>query len=131
MTNKINRLLAFLLLPCMLLGTIPVSAASAQNLTIDSKEDWMVFAENARTDAYSAGLTVTLAADIDLTGEKAVSVPIFCGTFQGNNHKVSGVKFTTNADHQGLFRVVGKEGKIINLQVEAALDETDKVHLYQ
>ena len=127
MKNKLNRFLALLLLPCMLLGTIPVSAASAQEIVIDSKEDWMAFAENARTDAYSAGLTVTLAADIDLTGEKAVSVPIFCGTFQGNNHTISGVKFTTDADHQGLFRVVAKEGKILNLQVEAVLEETDKV----
>lgn len=127
MKNKLNRLLALFLLSCMLMGMTPIFAASAQEIVIDSKEDWIIFVENCRTDSYSAGLTVTLAADVDLTGEKAVSVPIFCGTFQGKNHKVSGVKFTTNADHQGLFRVVGKEGKIFNLQVEAALDETDKV----
>lgn len=128
MKNKWNKVLAFLLLPCILLfSTLPVQAASSQKLIINSEKEWLAFAENCRTDAYSVGLTVTLANDLDLANEKNVSVPIFCGTFEGNDHTIRGVRFTTNADQQGLFRVVGQEGKILNLQVEAVMDESEKV----
>ena len=77
-------------------------------LKIYSVADFLEFAEACRLDSYSLGLTVSLEADLDLSGRVFESVPIFCGTFRGNGHTVRGVELTGAGSVQGLFRYLWK-----------------------
>jgi hypothetical protein len=83
--------------------------------------DFLEFAEACRLDSYSLGLTVSLEADLDLSGRVFESVPIFCGTFRGNGHTVRGVELTGAGSVQGLFRYLTQEAVVMGLTVEGSI----------
>ena len=102
-----KKILCFLLCLWLIFGSVlTVSAAedSQTRLTISSVDEFLVFAENCRLDSYSQNLTVTLKTDIDLTGTGFCGIPIFGGTFIGNNHSISGLLLEADGSAQGLFR---------------------------
>lgn len=114
-------------LACLLLvsSALPVSAAKKEPekepLTITTVEEFLVFAENCRLDTYSADLTVSLAADLDLSEHAFYGVPIFCGTFEGNNHRISGLNMTADGSAQGLFRYLTETAVVQDLNVEGEI----------
>ncbi len=135
MNKPVRNLLLFTL--CALLGcgsvyAAPVEAETpadadeqpAATLEISSAEELLLFAENCRLDSYSAGLTVQLESDIDLSSAEMQSIPIFCGTFEGNDHTISGVNITRSGSAQGFFRYLTETAVVrdLRLQGEVAPD---------
>ena len=126
MRNKLIRVLLALLLAAV----IPLSAAAQEDaaqpaqrtLSITTAKQFLDFAENCRLDSYSWNLAVTLKADIDLTGLDFTGVPIFCGTFEGNGHSISGLDIRCDGSSLGLFRYIGKDAAVRNLKVSGTLE---------
>ena len=119
-----NKRIFGVILVCILLFTsaLPVFAAKKapekEPITIGTVEEFLAFAENCRLDTYSANLTVSLTSDLDLGEQAFYGVPIFCGTFEGNNHTISGLRFTADGSAQGLFRYLTATAVVQDLNVE-------------
>ncbi|MDD5864707.1 MAG: hypothetical protein PUD80_08760 [Firmicutes bacterium] len=122
MRNWMKRASALVL--CLLLSLcLPLTALaeevddSGTVLRIFRKQQFLDLAENCRLDSYSQNLTVVLMSDIDLSGEDFGGIPIFCGTFDGNGHAVSGLNITADGSTMGLFRYISKTGVVQDLKV--------------
>lgn len=86
-------------------------------LHISSLTRFLSFAEKCRLDSYSQDLTVYLEADLDLTGADFTGIPIFCGTFQGQGHTISGLELTADGSYQGLFRYLTDTASVYDLDI--------------
>lgn len=116
-----TKLFSLLLCLCLLGSmTLPVLAEGG-SLSISSSEAFLAFAENCRLDRYSQGLTVSLEADISLSGTEFSGVPIFCGTFLGNGHTISGLDLSQTGSAQGLFRYLSQSARVESLTVEGTV----------
>ena len=114
-------LLVSLILPAAATEVAEEEVAEPVRITISSTEEFLQFAENCRLDSYSVNLKVTLTADIDLSGTGFSGIPIFNGTFLGNNHTVSGLDITAEGSHLGLFRYLTKSARVQDLKVTGSL----------
>ena len=122
-----KRILALLMSICLVFSlALPAMAArvkdvieerQAKIVTLQTPEDFLGFAEKCRLDSYSRDLQVELKADIDLTGTDFTGIPIFCGTFLGNDHTISGLNLTVEGSNQGLFRYLSETALVQDLQV--------------
>lgn len=120
-----NKKIISLALAVLLLLSLPSPVfAEPTELKIASLEEFLTFAKNCRLDSYSWDLQVVLECDIDLTGTDFTGVPIFGGSFDGNNHTVSGFSFTADGSDQGLFRYLTATAQVKNLTVKAQLHPT-------
>ena len=106
-----NKRIFALLLSLLMVVTMsmPVCAANTKEtekepLVITNAAELLAFAEQCRLDTYSRGLTVTLAEDIDLTDVDFAPIPVFSGSFDGNGHRITGLRLTGEGSVQGLFR---------------------------
>lgn len=112
-----KRLLSLLLTAALLLGLFPASALTAnaevgETIEINNFQDLLYYVDLSHKETFE-GKTIELMADIELTEEnlKAINeqplffgdfkeaeskrVP-FSGTFKGNGHKISGLKYDSN-----------------------------------
>lgn len=122
-----KRFLAIFMSVCLMLSlAMPTMAArvkdiqaerQAKTVTLESVADFLEFAEKCRLDSYSRELQVELKADINLTGYDFVGIPIFCGTFLGNDYTVSGLNLTQDGSYQGLFRYLADTAVVRQLHV--------------
>ena len=123
--RKSLRTIFSLLLCLLLVLSLPLSALAEEVpeseertvLHIFRKKQFLDFAESCRLDSYSRNLDVILMRDIDLSGEDFSGIPIFCGSFDGNGHAVTGLSITTGGSNMGLFRYVDASAVIENLSV--------------
>ena len=118
--KQFRRFAALLLAGLLLSGQVLPALAAAPDLVIDSREDFLAFAQNCTSDTWSQGLTVSLEADIDLSGSGFTAIPIFQGTFHGNGHTVQGFSLTGKGSRMGLFRTLTETAVVDNLTVEGA-----------
>lgn len=120
-----KRILAALLCLCLVLtAALPAAAAEepgVSRLRIFTVGHFLSFAQKCRLDSNSRNLEVFLEADLDLTGAEFEGIPIFCGTFEGNGHTVSGLSLTGDGSAQGLFRHLTETAVVRNLKVEGEL----------
>ena len=72
-----------------------------------------------------AGKTILLGADIDMTGYEWVPIDDFAGTFDGQNHTISGMFSTKSDDYKGLFGYISSDAEAIiaNVRVEDSIFE--------
>lgn len=117
MRKIVSFVLCFLLL---LTGVVSVRAEETV-YKITTLEELLTFAESCRLDRFSQGLTVSLEADIDLTGTDFSPIPIFCGTFLGNDHKITGLSVTVTGSVQGFFRYLTETAQVQQLHIEGAV----------
>ena len=96
--------------------TLPATEV-VTTIFIGNEESFLSFAENCRLDSYSRELQVELLQDLDLTGFDFSGVPIFCGTFLGNGHTISGLNITADGSAMGLFRYLSPEAVVRDLTV--------------
>lgn len=75
------------------------------NLTINSTNDWNVFAENVNGGKSYAGKTVLLGADIDVSTMVGTAEYPFSGTFEGAGHTLN-VSISGDDDGAAPFRYV-------------------------
>lgn len=118
-----RKWLSFLLCFAMLLSMATLAAAEEiqADVHIDSKESFLTFAENCRLDSYSKNLVVSLETDIDLIGMDFQSIPIFCGTFLGNGHRVDNLTVTVKGSQRGLFRYLTADAVVRDLTVSGTV----------
>ena len=100
---------------------LPSQVEVITTVLIGSAESFLTFAENCRLDSYSQGLQVELLNDLDLSGYDFAGVPIFCGTFLGNGHTISGLSITADGSVVGLFRYLSQEATVKDLTVQGAI----------
>lgn len=102
--------------------------AAENEFTLTDAADLFGFAKLVNEGNNFSGKTVELAADIDLTGY--VWTPIgsgkhFAGTFNGNNHKVTGMSvFAAGIGYAGLFGYVSG-GTVQNVHVVGKVTAMD------
>ena len=68
-------------------------------------------------------INITLTADIDLTGKNWTPIGTdydnsYKGTFDGGGHTITGLTFTTNDEHAGLFGRLNRAGTVKNVVME-------------
>lgn len=102
----------------------PACAQETADVTIGSVSELLEFSENCRLDSYSRGLTVSLTADLDLSGVDFESIPYFAGTFWGNGYTIKGLHLTEAGSVQGLFRYVAEGATVERLQVQGTVQPT-------
>ena len=88
---------------------------------VRSVADLKDLAARCAIDSFSEGVNVILTADLDLSNEPGLVIPVFGGTFDGGGHKITGLAISGNASHTGLFRYVSEKGRIRNLTVEGTV----------
>ena len=120
MNKYIKRLSALLMCAALCLELMPPAAAQGRTVTVASPRDLLTLAKNCVLDTYSQGLTVVLAADLDLTGVAFDPIPVFRGTFDGAGHTVTGFRFAGKGSDQGFFRYLQAGGVVKNLTLSAA-----------
>lgn len=105
----------------LFLLTSPISVFADEpaftEITISNTEQFLEFADSCRLDSYSHSLSVTLTADIDLTGQAFSGIPVFCGSFDGNSHSITGVTLDYSGSNTGLFRYLTATAKVSDLNV--------------
>ena len=119
--RQFRRFAALLLAGLLLSGQVLPALAAAPDLVIHSREEFLTFAQNCTSDTWSQGLTVSLDADIDLSGSGFTAIPIFQGTFHGNGHTIQGFSLTGKGSRLGLFRTLTETAVVDNLTVEGAV----------
>jgi len=134
MAKHMRRILAAFLCVAMLVAmSVSSLAAPAQEeevqeevvirqLTIASTEEFLTFAQQCRLDSYSQNLEVTLTVDIDLEGTDFSGIPIFCGSFEGGSHVISGFCLEQSGSVQGLFRYLTDTAQVKNLHVRGQVN---------
>lgn len=123
-TTKISRIFSSLVAMMIFVSSFGgyLFATYEKQYEIRTKADFERFAKECTLDSNSLGKTYILKADITLDEE--ISVPVFCGTFDGNGHKISSLKIYGEASRAGLFRYVEESGTIKNLTVEGIVTPT-------
>lgn len=88
--KKISAVILSAVLAASSFSSIP-AYADGETVQISSAEDFAAFSKNCTLDSWSRGKTINLTADISLADTDVSPVPIFCGTFNGNGHTISGL----------------------------------------
>ena len=121
MNKNTKGLLSVLLSLCLLAAPLAPGVAAAEEepaaIEIATADQLAALAKDCRLDSWSRGRTVTLTADIDLTGSDFAGIPTFGGTLEGNGHTISGLTLSVEGSVQGLFRYLQQDALVENLQV--------------
>lgn len=91
--------------------------SSVRTVYISDPENFLKLAEDCRIDSASKNLNVILTADISLAGADFFGIPIFCGTFDGGGHTISGFSIHDSASEIGLFHHAERGAVIKDLTV--------------
>ena len=134
--NRLRKAAATVVLAAMLLNLLTAAAVHAENDTYDPAADkirittvgdWQQLALDCKLDSFSAGKTVVLVNDLDLSRVDNPVIPAFSGTFEGNGHSLTGVRLKPKSGMRGLFRTILPGAEVKNLTVEGeVLSEKDK-----
>ena len=118
MKNKrLARILSGLLALVLLLSLCPTAFAAKGSVNIGTLKELTDLAKRCASDSYSSSLSVVLTADIDADGA-AVSIPIFLGSFDGQGHKITGLRLTESNSTYGLFSRIESGAVVKDLRVE-------------
>ena len=119
--RKSKRIISLLTALCLTLGLCPASAAEGRTVSVGTARELIALSKSCTLDTWSQGLTVELTADIDLGNAAFRPIPIFCGVFEGNGHRISGLRVTGKGSDQGLFRYLKEEAVVRNLELEGEI----------
>lgn len=101
-------------------GAFP-AGAETEVLVIRTAEDLEALSRKCSSEDYSLGKTVRLEADIQLSGRDFQPIPVFAGTFEGNGHRIFGLRIEQKGSNLGLFRYLETEAVVRNLTVEGEI----------
>lgn len=126
-TGKISRFLSVIISAALAVSSaaaLPSSAAeSNRTYSISTAEELIEFSKLCRLDSWSKGKSFVLDTDIILTGKEFSSVPIFCGSFDGQGHSIKGVS-VTGVTGRGLFSIIDENAVVKNLNVVGIIRPT-------
>lgn len=124
-----KRLLSVILCLLLLLNCAPPALAGeletpaeteAPPVRIETREDFLAFAEGCALESYSAGRVFSLEADLTL-GADFAPIPYFAGTFLGNGHTLRGLELRGDGSRVGLFRQIAVGASVRDLSVEGSV----------
>lgn len=124
MNKYLKIIVSFCLSLCLAANCVFVMGAekaenyNGEGLHITSVTDFLLFAKNCKLDSYSEDLNVYLDVDLDLSDTEFSGVPIFSGTFYGNDHVIDGLNIDKEGSVQGLFRYLTETACVKNLTVK-------------
>ena len=106
------------------IAKLDVIEEEVNTVNISNKDELINVINHCYIDSYSLNKTFNIVNDIDLNGESIPSINIFCGTLNGNDHKIYNFNLnkSKNGKEVGFIRKLTKEGKVNNLHVEYNLD---------
>ncbi len=132
MKNK-NKVISILLSLSMIFAILLpaafpiVSHAAEETIYIGTAEELVDLSKKCSYDAWSIGKTVVLTQDISLEGVDFEPIPSFSGVFDGDGHKIEGLKIAGAYSPAGLFSTLESGGVIMNLTLYASVSpEGDK-----
>lgn len=97
-----------------------------EQINITTAEEFASFAKKCYIDAWSKDKYVSLKADIDLSGVKFETIPVFNGIFDGAGHTISGFDYVGDGYVVGLFRYIESSGLVQNLKVEGNISSENE-----
>ncbi len=95
-------------------------------IEIRTAEDFEKFAQQCYLDSWSVGKWVVLKEDIVLPHDRTWSVPTFSGTFDGQQHTIRGYVGGKDGYVEGLFRYIGREGEVKNLNLRGNIQGAEE-----
>ena len=126
-----KRFLCALLAALMLLSLSPAALAVEDETTepdvierkISSARELASFTRACARESYSYGVRFVLTGDIDLadSGVELESAGYFAGEFDGGGHTIRGLAITVAGSRLGLFRQVGPNASVHDLNVEGSV----------
>lgn len=93
---------------------------------INTKDDFLAFAEKCSLDSWSANKRIVLKQNIDLTGADFEAIQVFTGIFDGQGHTISGFLHKGDGYVAGLFRYIEKNGLVENLRLKGEVIASDE-----
>ena len=97
-----------------------------EEIVINTVDDLLNMAHEARLDTWSVNKIVRLNNDISLEGQDFLGIPTFGGIFDGRGHTVSGLEMSDKRSYMGFFLYVQETGRIMNLKVEGHVSADNK-----
>ena len=88
---------------------------------LSSADDLIQLAKNCRLDSWSQNRTVVLETDIDLSSVDFNGIPSFGGTWEGQNHAITGLSLSQDGSVQGLFRYVQQGALVRDMTVKGRI----------
>ncbi len=79
------------------------------------------FVKNCQYDSFSAGKTVRLVADIDISSIDFTGIAYFSGTFEGDGHTISHVTVKAKGSDYGFFRYLAEGAVVNNLKLSGSV----------
>lgn len=123
-----RNLLSLLLAAALILGcAVPSFAEETQQeesslftetITIETAEDFLLFAQNCILDTWSRNKKVLLMADISLAGSDFLCIPTFGGEFDGNGHTIQDFHACDSVNPAGLFHYLQATAYVHDLKVD-------------
>lgn len=102
------------------------SDVEIEKIVLSTVEDFVKFAQEARTQEYSSGKIISLETDIDLAAYPNLTVPYLDGYFDGNSHVIKNAVLEENMSDYALFRYIGENGQLRNVTIEAKVYASDE-----
>ena len=96
-------------------------AEEIEEITINSTEDFLQFAEHCKLDTWSVNKKVVLTSNISLLGTGFEGIPTFGGIFDGQGHIIGELNIDDDRSFAGLFVNVQKSAVISNLTVKGTI----------
>ena len=109
--------------------TLNLGSGTAQDpFLIRNLDDLLKFRDemkNTEGNTFGAGKYYKVVNDIDANGQNII-IYTFAGTFDGDNHTISGLNISnTNSNNTGLFKLLKETGVIKNLTVSGFVNGTN------
>lgn len=95
--------------------------APKDTVYLSSADDLIQLAKDCRLDSWSQNRTVVLEADIDLSSVDFNGIPSFGGTWEGQNHAITGLSLSQDGSVQGLFRYVQQGALVRDMTVKGRI----------
>ncbi|MBQ7463748.1 MAG: hypothetical protein IJS86_02705 [Lachnospiraceae bacterium] len=94
-------------------------------ITIHTDDDLKELAKNCALDTWSKDKYVLLEEDIRLINSDFTTIPVFNGIFDGNGHRISEYSYSGDGYVTGLFRYIGKDGVVKDLELFGDITAVD------
>ena len=114
--RTLEKLLSVCICLCMLGAMLPAQVFA------EEADDLIQLAKNCRLDSWSQNRTVVLEADIDLSSVDFNGIPSFGGTWEGQNHAITGLSLSQDGSVQGLFRYVQQGALVRDMTVKGRIN---------
>lgn len=95
--------------------------AVQDTVVIRTEEEFLAFSKSCTLETYSKGKSFVLEADLNLLETDFEPVGVFAGSFDGGDHKITGLTIESSGSNLGLFRYIQEGAVVKNLNVQGRI----------